>query len=228
AEFIRMIAAGAAGEGADLGLGGQCGLAAGAASDLLAPGAGEDRIVPGSGHLDEDRARYASGAGARPPSGAPGRPGAGGGPRPGAGEDRIVPGSGHLDEDRARYASVAGARPQSGAHDRPGTAGDPLPGEGIPVLIGDEDDGCRVAAGGAGGGDIGEPAGLDESLHFGAAVGGDEEEFGVLDRRPQQTDLPRVGVGRMLVEVVAVRIIGADDEAELRHRGEGRRPGADG
>src|SRR5699024_4875056 len=32
----------------------------------------------------------------------------------------------------------------------------------------------------------------------------------------------------MLVEVVAVRIIGADDEAELRYRGEGRRPGADG
>src|SRR5699024_8763646 len=106
--------------------------------------------------------------------------------------------------------------------------GDPLPGEGIPVLIGDEDDGRRVAAGGAGGGDIGEPAGLDESLHFGAAVGGDEEEYGVLDRRPQQTDLPRAGVGRMLVEVVAVRIIGADDEAELRYRGEDRRPGADG
>src|SRR5699024_3937713 len=178
-----MIAAGAAGEGADLGLGGQCGLAAGAASDLLAPGAGEDRIVPGSGHLDEDR---------------------------------------------ARYASVAGARPQSGAHDRPGTAGDPLPGEGIPVLIGDEDDGSRVAAGGAGGGDIGEPAGLDEALHFGAAVGGDEEEFGVLGRGPRRADRAGGGVGRMVVEVVAVRINVADDEAELRYRGEGRRPGADG
>src|SRR5690625_5590519 len=141
-----MIAAGAAGEGADLGLGGQCGLAAGAASDLLAPGAGEDRIVPGSGHLDEDR---------------------------------------------ARYASVAGARPQSGAHDRPGTAGDPLPGEGITVLIGNEDDGRRVAAGGAGGGDPGEPGGRDVSLHFGAAVGGHDEDVGGVARRRSQTDPPR-------------------------------------
>ena len=78
------------------------------------------------------------------------------------------------------------------------------------------------------GGDVGQPSDLDEALHLGAAVGGDEEQLGVLDRRTQQADLAGVRVGGMLVEVVAVGIVGADDEAEIAQRREGRGAGADG
>src|SRR5699024_1858177 len=85
------------------GLGGQCGLAAGGASDLLAPGAGEDRIVPGSGHLGEDRARYASVAGARPQSGAHDRPGTAGDPLPGKGIPDLI-----WTDERGRRAAPVG------------------------------------------------------------------------------------------------------------------------